>query len=120
MGVYMENDFDNMVLVTKAENEAKGEGIVFKAMPKYDGMTGIWVKHKDTGVIEFKGNKPTFFASDMHVGEITSIPSKVGGDAIKHQVTMKVTVKPKAYPMPLRNPKSVWGKRMAEKLAQKS
>jgi hypothetical protein len=39
---------------------------------------------------------------------------------VGHHVTVTMTVKPKAYPMPLLNPKSVWGKRMAEKLAQKS
>lgn len=80
---------------------------IFQPMYKWDGI-GTFTKIKPEAYL---GTNP---CAEHFVA---------GGKALKHEVTQMVTLKvepPKAYPMPLLNPKSKWGKRMAEKLAQKS
>lgn len=91
--------------------------------PKYDGLgkgMGKAMLGIDETVMTEELYKKVYGHPSTNPCLEVPLPSVVGGEAIKHQVTMKVVVKPKAYPMPLLNPKSAWGKRMAEKLAQKS
>jgi hypothetical protein len=134
-GIFIDLTNPDMEKMAAAKSKVM-EGVMFKPHNPY---------HPDDG------GKFVKFTSDLHVGNTfetmhkidgkalmeklksmpfigqnpcleVPLPSAVGGKAIKHPVTMKVTMKakPKAYPMPLLNPKSEWGKRMKEKLQGKS